>query len=100
MKTYNIDRKDIQFFFIFVNFVLLVSISQNALAQSGENQSIPTTQNQFKFGLYQGSNIKLFSLSGPFNTAQWIPIDNASSKGYEIKSILSYNGRLIVVMQK
>lgn len=49
---------------------------------------------------YMGDSIKLIVVSSLVDEDQWKPIDNYTSHGWELKAMLPYIKRFIVVLEK
>lgn len=53
-----------------------------------------------KTGLYNGDSIKLFVVSSLVKEDQWKPIDNYTSHGWDIKAMVPFIKRYIVILEK
>jgi hypothetical protein len=53
-----------------------------------------------KAGLFEGQSIKILIFTSWVRENQWEPIDNYTSNGYDIKSILPVENRFYVILER
>lgn len=102
----------------FLCLAFLSSMSQSVIAQIAplENATAPfipksttisppmqnttTAPINSKTAPFEGESIKIFSFKSLVKEGEWIPIDNYTTNGYEIKSIIPYSDKYYVILEK
>jgi hypothetical protein len=101
----------------FLGIVSLSSLSQSVLAQIAplENATVPFHPNATtsppmqntttasinpKTAPFEGESIKILSFKSLVKESEWIPIDNYTANGYEIKSIIPRSDKYYVILEK
>lgn len=67
---------------------------------STSNNASITLSAPKKTSPYQGDSIKLFVISSLVREDQWKPIDNLTSHAWDIKAMVPFNKRYIVILEK
>lgn len=91
---------------IFNSFVIFnlidtqISYAQFSLPGNSTSNDTITASQARKTIPYQGDSVKLIVVSSLVREDQWKPIDNYTSNGWEIKAMVPYMKRHIVVLEK
>lgn len=89
---------------IIVAFMLLAMLTasnigtQSSYAKSISKASSNSSSTSPAPSPFNGKSIKIFLVSGFYNAKQWQPIDNLTSNGYDIKSIVPGKATFYIIL--
>jgi hypothetical protein len=69
--------------------------------QGNASTALNTTNlNTSKLTPFEGESIKIFAFNSFVKASEWEPIDNYTSQGYDIKSLMPFGNRFFIVLEK
>ena len=57
-----------------------------------------TALNTSRLTPFEGESIKIFAFNSFVKASEWEPIDNYTSQGYDIKSLMPFGNRFFIVL--
>jgi hypothetical protein len=97
---------------IFILILLISSTVSHLLPKTASSQLIPGTNSETTAGssattppvkprqLFDGTSLKIFSVWNFNNENVWEPLDNYTSNGYELKAVVPFKERYVVIFEK
>ena len=77
----------------------LTTSSPGNLTTSTQGSVIPQV-NDSRQTPFEGESIKIFAFNSFVKESEWEPIDNYTSNGYDIKSLMPFGNRFFIVLEK